>query len=244
MTLGSSSQSKEPRIIYEDDNFLAVDKPAGLLVHKAKNSGDEPTLVDWLLARYPEIKNVGDNTEQRPGIVHRLDKDTSGIMLIPKNQFYFEYLKHLFQTKEVKKTYIAIVHGIPKEKKGIITKSIGIKDGTLKRSVYSIRMAKEAVTEWKLLKTWEREGEDFSLLEIIPKTGRTHQIRVHLASLGHPIVGDSLYGFKRHKKMNLVSRQLLHAESIEFSIRSGKRVTFSADMPREFEEFLKTHMLQ
>src|ERR1700685_121466 len=131
----------EPEIVYENKNFLAINKPSGLLVHRAKianhTSSAEPTLVDWLLKHRPEIKNVGDDPAQRPGIVHRLDKDTSGIMLIPKTQEYFEYLKSLFQKHEIKKTYYAVVRGGLKEKEGTIDKPIGIRNGTLKRSVRS-----------------------------------------------------------------------------------------------------------
>ena len=234
-----------PKIIYEDDNFLAVNKPAGLLVHGVRGMGGrnqepgtrdmgqgtwhrgtltEPTLVDWLLRKYPQIAAVGDDPEQRPGIVHRLDKDTSGVLLVAKNQKTFAYLKSLFQKHEVKKTYLAVVWGVPKEMSGVIDAPIGIQNGTMKRSVRSRKMAKEAVTEWKMVRKWEGTGNQepgtrdegretilapgsrspvfspwspISLLEIHPQTGRTHQIRVHLASMGHPVVGDPLYGKER-----------------------------------------------
>ena len=254
----------EPTIIYEDKNFLAINKPAGLLVHKVIKSeakskrlekksrasgsyAEEPTLVDWILSRYLEIKNVGDDPVLRPGIVHRLDKETSGVMLIPKNQEYFEYLKSLFKTHAIKKTYLAIVSGIPKESRGIIDAPIGIKNGTLKRSVRSQRMAKEAVTEYKVLKTMQMPAAggtivSFSLLEVSPKTGRTHQIRVHLASIGHPVVGDLLYGPKKQPewarppklsdgKFGRTSRLMLHAQSLEFIPRPGDSIKIEAESP-------------
>jgi 23S rRNA pseudouridine1911/1915/1917 synthase len=228
----------EPTIIYEDKDFLAVNKPSGLMVHPARVSDKkkmkekEPTLTDWLLLRYPEIKNVGDDPEFRPGIVHRLDKETSGVMLIPRNQKYFEYLKSLFKNHAIKKIYLALVLGVPKEQKGIINAPIGIKNGTLKRSVRSQKMTKDAVTEYKVLKTMrfpDAVGNDapFSLLEVSPMTGRTHQIRVHLASIGHPVVGDFLYGPKKQPKW--ASRLMLHARSLEFVPRPGNFIKLEAE---------------
>ena len=260
----------EPKVIYEDKNFIAVNKPAGLLVHPARinadvhadkrrynirenlrtNQRESATLVDWLLKRYPEIKNVGDDPANRPGIVHRLDKDTSGIMLIPRNQKYFEYLKSLFAERKIWKTYLAVVYGRFSEKRGLINKPIGIKNGTTKRSVFSEKMAKEAVTEYRVLKNFRtaRTGpkpsaqnsqpEDFSLLEVKPKTGRTHQIRVHLASIGHPVVGDKLYGRKIHPAGT--SRLMLHALSLEFSAAAGKRIKLETPPPPEFADFILT----
>jgi len=225
------------KLIFEDKNFLAVNKPVGLLVHATKSS-NEPTLVDWLLKKYPEIKNVGDNTEERPGIVHRLDRDTSGVILIPKNQKYFEYLKKLFQSHLIKKTYLALVYGKIKERQGVIDKPISIKAKTVKRTVHAGKMAKEAVTEYKTLKIFKSaEREDFfTLLKVMPKTGRTHQIRVHLASIGHPIVGDKLYG-KKNNPLNL-NRQFLHAESIEFNLENDQRIKIEADLPNELKNII------
>jgi len=246
----------EPTVIYENEDFLAIDKPAGLMVHQARISSKkkqrekEPTLVDWLLVRYPEIKNVGDDTVLRPGIVHRLDKETSGVMLIPRSQEYFEYLKSLFESHAIKKTYLAIVFGFLKEERGIINAPIGIKKGTLKRSIHSQKMAKEAVTEYKVLKRTEVPDADgsnipISLLEIFPMTGRTHQIRVHLASIGHPIVGDMLYGSKKQPELvsscffssagiekNITTKRLmLHAHSLEFAPRPGDSIKIEAELP-------------
>ncbi|MDP1688793.1 MAG: RluA family pseudouridine synthase [bacterium] len=282
----------EPKLIFENDSFLALNKPAGMLVHSVKITKNkllcdknENTLVDWLLERYPKIKNVGDDPINRPGIVHRLDKDTSGVILVPKTQEYYLYLKSLFQNHKIKKTYLALVIGELKEKEGIISKPIGIKEGTIKRSVFSKKLAKEAITEYKVLKTispsqvlasqnfdiallnflkvlegkqnlggqvkiWEGksardslsqlESATVSLLEVTPKTGRTHQIRVHLSSIGHPILGDELYGNKLSKalsqKLN-IKRQLLHALSIELEIAPGKNIKIESELPLEFKKF-------
>ena len=219
-----------PKIIYEDKDFLAVYKPAGLIVHKTKKN-EEYSLVDWLIKKYPEIKNVGDEPVLRPGIVHRLDKDTSGIMLVTRNQKSFDYFKNLFQKHLIKKTYLALVWGKPKENKGIINKPIGLKSGTTKRSIYSSKMQKQAITEYKVLKYFKDEkGNLFSLLEVFPKTGRTHQIRVHLKSIGCPVCGDKLYG----KKNDGFKRLMLHSLSLEFSINNSK-IKIEAEIPKEFD---------
>lgn len=237
----------EPKIIYVDKRFLAIDKPAALMVHAARISSKrrvdeekraEPTLVDWLLKNYPEVKTVGDDPVLRPGIVHRLDKDTSGVMLVARDQHTFAYLKEQFQKHLVKKIYLALVTGIPKKKSGVIDAPIGIKNGTLKRSIHSKKMAKEAVTEYRVIKKFAGEGSgktsgngsaSRALLEVRPRTGRTHQIRVHLGSIGHPILGDRLYGQKKQE-----GRLMLHARSIEFTDEDGKRFTFEADIPASF----------
>lgn len=195
-------------------------------------------MVSWLKERYPEISKVGDDPLLRPGIVHRLDKDTSGVMVIAKNQKYFEYLKNLFQKHQVKKTYIALVRGRVEPREGIISKPIGLKSGTTKRTVFikNAKMVKSAETGYKLKKYLNIGGEDYSLLEVMPKTGRTHQIRVHLASIGHPVAGDKIYG----KKVNPpgLNRLFLHAESLEFPKAEGERIKISADPPREFQAYL------
>ncbi|MBU6500665.1 MAG: RluA family pseudouridine synthase [Patescibacteria group bacterium] len=230
----------EPEVIYEDKNFLAVNKPAGLLVHGARNISQvasESTLVDWLVQKYPEIKTVGDDPETRPGIIHRLDKATSGVLLIARTQDYFKYLKSLFQKHEIKKIYLAVAAGIVEPREGIIDRPIGIRNGTLKRSVHSAKMAKEAVTGYKVVKYISDTGQagsekKLSFLEIYPKTGRTHQIRVHLGSIGHPIMGDLLYGGKvGHRPLK---RLMLHALSIEFTDNNGRRMKIEAEPPDDF----------
>lgn len=233
------------QVVYEDKNFLAVNKPAGILVHGVYGKTKEPTLVDWLLKNYPEVKVVGDDFENRPGIVHRLDKETSGILLVAKNQQYFEYLKELFQNHQVKKVYLALVKGRVSPKAGMIEKPIGLKPGTVKRTVFTNRakMVKPAVTEYKVRKYLPRRQAGlpkYSLLEVIPKTGRTHQIRVHLASLGHPVVGDVLYG---GGKVSNLKRLFLHAHSLEFASEPGKRLKLVADLPPDLTAYLASAKL-
>jgi 23S rRNA pseudouridine1911/1915/1917 synthase len=233
------------QVLYEDDNFLAVNKPAGILVHPINLEGKEETIVDWLKLNRPQILRVGDNPELRPGIVHRLDRDTSGVLVIAKTQEYFEYLKSLFQSRELNKTYLALVHGKVLSG-GVIDKPIGLRNGTIKRTVTSAkaRMIKEAVTEYKVKGytefVSEKEPEECTILEVMPHTGRTHQIRVHLASIGHPIVGDPIYGGK-HKDKGI--RLCLHAHSLELPIAPGKRIKIVADLPKELEKAFKQGLL-
>jgi 23S rRNA pseudouridine1911/1915/1917 synthase len=224
----------EPEIIYSDRSLAVVNKPAGLLVHSSSyQKTKEPTLVEWLLKKFPEIKNVGDEPKYRPGIVHRLDKETSGVMLVPLTQENFSYLKKLFQEKGVKKTYLAVVRGWLKESKGIIEKSIGIKSGTTRRTVYSSKMAKEAITEYELVKNFEHDGEKMALVKIYPRTGRTHQIRVHMNYIGHPVIGDALYGGRANSK--LAPRQMLHCLLLEFVGESGQKARYEAEPPEDFK---------
>ena len=166
---------KDIEVIYENKDIIVVNKPAGMMVHGvAGHVSDEPALTDVLLKKYPEIRTVGDEPNMRPGIVHRLDKDTSGVMVIARNQASFEYLKSLFKGRDIKKTYVAVVLGVPKEKRGIIDKPIGIRTGTTKRSVESKKMAKPAVTEYKVLATSDsrlamsEKPPSYALLEIHP----------------------------------------------------------------------------
>jgi 23S rRNA pseudouridine1911/1915/1917 synthase len=243
-------------LIYETRDFIAINKPAGLLVHSAPKANSkfqipnskEPTLVDWILEKYPEVKNVGDEPETRPGIVHRLDRDTSGVILIARNQEFFEYLKNLFKTHQIKKTYLALVWGKLEPKTGIIEKPIKLKSGSVKRTVWRGKIEKEAKTKYKVIKylkynislTIVDKVLYFSFLEVIPKTGRTHQIRVHLASIGHPVVGDKLYGFKKLKIPFDLDRQFLHAASLEFNSSAGHRIKIEAGLPDDLKRVIDT----
>lgn len=270
----------ELTILYKDNNILAVNKPAGLLVHGIYHKGfakhNEQTLTDLLAKRYPEIKEVGDPSTgsgqvphgARGGIVHRLDRETSGVIIIARNQDAFHFLKKLFQEKTIHKTYLALVWGHVKNKTGVIDKPISIKDGSVKRTVFKGKMAREAVTEYEVVRYYQyssfnnltkllsiKNPELFTLLKVMPKTGRTHQIRVHLASLGHPVVGDKLYGKKKTANLSAgkaggklqIERHFLHAETIEFSLppkkndqsEIGKKIAISAPLPKELESVLR-----
>lgn len=234
----SSQLLKEIKIIFENEDFFALNKPVGLLTHSAKINSKEPTLVDWLLERYPQIKNVGED-ETRPGIVHRLDRETSGLMIVAKNQKSFEYLKNLFQERKIKKGYLTLVFGTFKNKTGTINKPIGIKSSSIKRSTAARKMRemKEAETDYKVIRNFKSDkGPGFAFLEVFPKTGRTNQIRVHLASIGHPVVGDKVYGSKKLTLPCGLNRMFLHAYLLEFPLKEGKVLRLEADLPEDLKE--------
>jgi 23S rRNA pseudouridine1911/1915/1917 synthase len=224
-------------VIHKDKNLIVINKPAGLQVHPVKS--EKNTLVNGLVAKFPEIKNINDNlsgSRPRPGIVHRLDKDTSGVMVVARNQKTFDELKELFQNREVKKEYLAIVFGKLKNKKGIIEKPIARARSYKKQTIASAKTRtkiRQAVTKYEVL----MEFDNYSLVKAMPETGRMHQIRVHLAALGQPIVGDKKYTHKNYKIPKNVRRQMLHAQKIEFAIK-GKKLSFSADVPRDMSDFL------
>ena len=227
---------RQPRVIYEDKDFLALAKPDGLLVHSSTHARG-PTVVDWLIEHYPEVRGVGDNPEARPGIVHRLDRETSGVMLIARNQKYFDYLKSLFKEHAVVKTYLAVVLGEMVERRGTVDVPISLKPGSVRHTVHMGKMTKTAITKYRVLRSWKNaQEESFTLLEVQPQTGRTHQIRLHLASLEHPVLGDRLYG---KRAAHFASRLMLHALSVEFNDSQGKRIRLEVGMPPDFENALR-----
>jgi len=223
------------KVVFENKDIVVIDKPSGLTVHPVNPEQDD-TLVNGLIASYPEIKNVGDDA-LRPGIVHRLDKDTSGLMVVAKNNTAFEYLKKQFAERKVIKKYLALVCGQVKDKRGIITKAISLsKKDHKKRSALLDDKAKKAWTEYQVLKIFK----DYTLLEVKPKTGRTHQIRVHLASIGHPLAGDKQYKFKRQPWPENLNRQFLHAAYLKFQLPDGKIMEFKSELPKNLEEVIGT----
>jgi len=222
-------------IIYQNKDLAVLNKPAGLLIHKTKHS-QEITLADELLEKYPEILETGHDPD-RPGIVHRLDKDTSGVIITAKNQTAFLFLKEQFKKRKVKKTYLALVHGRVRDKQGIIDLPISMshKKG-LKRQAYSfINKSKSALTDWEVKKRFK----NFTLLKVKPKTGRTHQIRVHLKSLGYPIAGDKLYKFKRQKQAPGLERQFLHAWKLRIKLLNGAYKTFTVPLAPDLARVLQ-----
>ncbi len=226
-------------IIYEDRELIAINKPAGIAVH-AGDSVSGRTVADEVATRFPEIKGVGENP-LRPGMVHRLDRDTSGVMVIARTDESFRILKSLFKTRDVEKTYWAIACGVMKEKQGTIAFPIGrLAAMPLKRGVADgrrdVRGAREAFTAFRVLK----EGGGYSLLELTPKTGRMHQLRVHLKAVGHPVACDVKYGGKKVCCPPGAGRQLLHARSLAFSFPGGRRFFFEADPPEDFDIALRS----
>lgn len=234
----------EPNVVFEDQDLLVVDKPAGLLVH---SEGDDPsgTLVEWFLRRAPEARGVGeprvgkdDQELERSGIVHRLDRDTSGVMILAKNQKVFDHLKAQFKEHSVKKEYRALVYGTMKERWGTIDRPIGrnASDWRLRSAERGSRgMRREAVTDWECLKTGTYKGESFSYLRLTPKTGRMHQLRVHLKSIGRPIVGDKLYAANKLPESNNLEldRLALHAHKLMIHSYDDMEVGFETPLPDE-----------
>lgn len=234
-----SNPSIKLNIIYEDSNIIVVDKPADLTVHPVHPDQND-TLVNGLIAHYPEIKNVGDNP-LRPGIVHRLDKDTSGVMAITKNNQSFEYLKKQFQERKTEKQYLALAVGKVKDKKGTITKSISqSRKDHRKRSTLFGEKSKPAWTEYEIVEYLQDTSKTkYTLVKVTPKTGRTHQIRIHLASIGYPIAGDKQYKFKRQPCPKNLERQFLHAYHLKFQLSSGKMMEFKSELPQDLKETLE-----
>lgn len=226
--------------IFENEDFIVINKNAGIQVHPSFNEKGS-TLANALIARYPEIRNVHDESEDaqlRPGIIHRLDKDTSGVMIIARNMEAFFALKEAFKEREVEKTYLAITLGIFTQKEGEIDKPIA-RSASYRKQVIARKNTKTtirpALTKYAVVK----EFESFSLVQAEPKTGRMHQIRIHLASIGHPVVGDAIYGEAEMNDMQIESkRQLLHAQKIKFKL-FGKEYEFSAPVPADFGEFME-----
>lgn len=273
------------KILYEDKDILAIDKPSGVAVHPDLHS-KEKTISDWFVKSYPKAKNVGEPMFitgkgeekieiKKPGVVHRLDRETSGVLLLAKNQKAYEFLKDQFKNREVKKTYNAIVSGFVKKDHDIINKPIGRSPRDFRRYLAG-RGARgemrEAITEYRVLKRFQakayqkfsprgshfepkapKEGRrgkifgtlsPFTYLEIHPKTGRTHQIRVHMKFINHPVVCDSLYNPDSPCPKEF-KRLVLHAKSIEFDLPAqagdlkGKTLKIESPLPREFKNMLK-----
>lgn len=207
---------------YSDDDLLVVDKPAGLLTHATTHS-NEPTLADWAKS------HTSDDEPLRAGIVHRLDRDTSGLIIIAKNKSAKQYLQKLLKAREIKKTYTALVRGIPALPEAKIDLPLGrsLRAPTKRRVNLD---GKSAITYYKVIS--ELAGK--ALLEVKPESGRTHQIRVHLAHIGHPIIGDEQYGGGSH-----LPRQFLHASRLEFIGPSQQVIDVSSPLPKDLEQFLQ-----
>lgn len=219
-------------VVYEDDDLLVVNKPAGMVVHPG-HGHSQGTLVNGLLARYPNLA-VGDSG--RPGIVHRLDRDTSGLIVVAKTEGALEHLRRQFKTRRVKKIYLALVHGQPPAPEGIIEAPVG-RDPRQRQRMAVIADGRPARTRYEL---WEDLG-DYSLLSVSPETGRTHQIRVHLAWLGVPVAGDPVYsherGARRAKSDVGLERQFLHAWRLSFERPGGKgTVSLEAPLPADLQQ--------
>ncbi len=254
----------EPSIIFENKHLAAINKPAGLVVH-SDGKTHEPTLCDWLIKQWPKMKGVGEplvlNKGQaneliidRPGIVHRLDRDTSGVIIVAKTQESFLFLKKQFQEREIEKTYRAIVWGSVKEDTGKIDRPIGRSKNDFRKwsaERFARGELRPALTEYKVLgrvtdvapsvgesKDQKKIPHQFTYLEAYPKTGRTHQIRVHFKAINHPIVCDTLYA-PNHPSVLGFTRTALHAYKIKIEDVDGVQHEFEAPLTRDFVEIEK-----
>ncbi|MEK7579189.1 MAG: RluA family pseudouridine synthase [Patescibacteria group bacterium] len=230
-------------ILYEDDNLLAINKPSGLKVHGDGRTSDE-TLADWVLEKYPALKDVGEpgvlsdgRAIARPGIVHRIDAETSGVLVLVKNQETFLHLKNQFQTRAIKKHYNTFVYGVPKGVRAVINRPIGKsrRDPRLWSAQRGARgVLREAITQYRVAKT----GTAHAYLDVFPRTGRTHQIRVHMKAINHPIVCDRLYA-PVHEPALGFTRLALHATAITMIDITGREHKFEAPLPADFQNALK-----
>lgn len=245
-TLLEPDKSIKFDILYEDENVAAINKPAGLAVHPSESplAAMSGTLVNGLLAKYPAIKNVGEDP-LRPGIVHRLDRDTSGVMIVALNNETFQFLKNQFKERKTTKKYIALVVGDVKKDSGIINlpiarkRSLPTKQTAVKNEKQARGKIREAVTEYKVSRRLFIDGKPYTLMEAFPKTGRLHQIRVHFSAIGHPVAGDDKYGSRKATALEGLSRHFLHAESLTIDIPGKGEKTFESPLPEELVKLLK-----
>ncbi len=229
-----------PQIVFEDEDILVLGKPAGITVNRSETTKEE-TVQDWVEKR---IKFENDDSEfyKRSGIAHRIDKETSGLLLIAKNKEAFENLQSQFKSRVVKKTYLALVHGIVKPEVGEINIPVGRLPWNRKRFGV-LAGGREAKTNYKVKKILKIGDEDLSLLELCPETGRTHQIRVHLKYINHPIFADSLYAGRKTARNDrkVLPRVFLHAAKILFKHPStGKTMEFESALPKELGNLVKS----
>jgi 23S rRNA pseudouridine1911/1915/1917 synthase len=254
-SLRASAQEIPLDIVYEDNDLAIVNKPAGMMVHAGAGATDDArnrgTLVNALLHRFQALSGVGG--ELRPGIVHRLDRETSGLMVVAKNDESHRRLAEQFSGREVHKTYIALVHGWPKNDRGTIHSSIS-RDVQRRTRMTTRRVGgRDAVTHYVVTRKIDSPYGKFALVELKIETGRTHQIRVHMSSLGHPVVGDTLYGAPREIRAQSgkrraagapatlsLPRNFLHSFKLELAHpRTSERLTFARPLPAELAEFVK-----
>lgn len=247
MTKENAGTAHSPTILYEDDDVVVIDKPSGAMVH-ADGHNKDTTVADWFVQTYPDVQGVGESmqlhtgeTIERPGVVHRLDTETSGVLLLVKNQEAFEYIKKQFHDRQAKKEYRAFVYGRMQEDHGTVDRAIGrsAKDHRLRSAQRGAKgTLRNAKTDWEVI----AQNNEYAYLRIMPKTGRTHQIRVHMKAIHHPVVCDALYAPKHASALGF-NRLALHAYRLTVILPSGAETTFEAPLPQVFqsaEEQLRT----
>jgi 23S rRNA pseudouridine1911/1915/1917 synthase len=232
-------------IVYEDDDLAVINKPAGMMVHAGAGATDDArnrgTLVNALLHHLGSLSGVGGAL--RPGIVHRLDKETSGLIVVAKNDAAHGKLSAQFAAREVKKKYVALVHGWVKKDSGTLAQSISRDRVRRTRMTTRVEGGRAAVTHYRVVRRLDTKFGKFTLLDVKIDTGRTHQIRVHVAAMGHPVVGDTMYGAPAQARgksaVIVLKRNFLHAAELEFGHpRTGETVALKSELPQELREFL------
>lgn len=224
-TLTSEPPAIELPVIYEDENVVVIDKPAGVLTHSKGAINNEGTVASFIK---PKVKDMEGN---RAGIVHRLDRHTSGVIITAKNEAALKHLQKQFSQRKTKKTYIAIVEGDLEPREAIIDAPI-MRNPRRPQTFIVNAAGKPAITAYRTQKVLEKDGKTYSLVELKPQTGRTHQLRVHLAYIHHPIVGDRIYG-------NDGDGMMLHAQNLELTLPGGERKVFESPVPARIREFIK-----
>ncbi len=222
-----------PKIIFEDSHLLVIDKPSGWITNEASTTTNQPTVQGWI--KKENLSQVAGDLELRSGIVHRLDKETSGILLIAKTKESFESLQSQFKERKVTKNYTALAHGKVDPDHGEINETVGRLPW--RRDRFGVLPGgREAVTGYVTLANYTKDKEDYTLLELFPKTGRTHQIRIHLKHIGHPIVGDEFYAGRKtaRKDRKWCPRLFLHASKISFfHPTTGEVMNFESDLSND-----------
>lgn len=231
---------QQPEVLYQDTSVLALNKPAGWVVNDATTVGNTPTLQKWISENF-DFETAKD-FEYRSGIVHRLDKETSGIVLIAKTKESFHDLQSQFKERSIKKTYLALAHGKLKEKKGTITATVGRLPW--RRDRFGVLPGgRDSETGYQVIEQYEKGKEIYSLVELYPKTGRTHQIRIHLKHIGHPIVGDHFYAGRKTSRNDRkwCPRLFLHAAKIVFrSTESKKLIDLESPLAEDLQAVLES----
>jgi len=226
-----------PKIIFENKNFVCINKPAGWIVNEANTAKTPLILQTWLKDNFdfPVFKNY----EMRNGIVHRLDKETSGVLLVAKTEEYFLYLQSLFKERKIQKSYLALCHGKVLPTEATINAPVGRLPWNRERFGV-LAGGREATTKYIVKSYLTNDSEDFSLLELFPKTGRTHQIRIHLKYINHPIVSDDFYAGRKTSKKDRewCPRLFLHAYSLEFNDKEGKLVKIESELFEDLKNAL------
>jgi 23S rRNA pseudouridine1911/1915/1917 synthase len=233
----------EPKIVAKTDDYIVVEKPTGLLTHPTM-ADEKNSLSGWLVKKFPEIKKVGDDPELRPGIVHRLDKEASGLLVVARTQKMFDHLKEQFKNRTIEKEYYALVHDQ-------VARDWEILNFPIARSETSERMAARPIRADEIIEEGEKEAKtefmvekrfvNFTLLRVTLHTGRMHQIRVHFLAYNHPLVGDPLYIQKKRKRAwdDKLGRLFLHSTKLSFTDLNGEKQSFESPMPPELNKFLE-----